>query len=121
MLSMRNGLSLYPMCLPGALQPMHMPPTGMGYDEGHGFFNPNVGAGTFSSNEESSMNTPFNLSNPCTIPNLPVVASSVANMSNLETSICFESSAGALYGSLSHSTSSKVILARTCTEYVRKL
>lgn len=109
MLSMRNGLSLYPMCLPGVPQPMQMPPTGLGYDEGHGFFSPNIGAGTFSSNEESSMNTPFNLSNPCTISNLPVVAPSVANMSNLEASIGFESPAGAHYGSFTHSTSSKEI------------
>ncbi|KAG8494137.1 hypothetical protein CXB51_011803 [Gossypium anomalum] len=109
MLSLRNGLSLYPMCLPGVPQPMQMPPTGLGYDEGHGFFSPNIGAGTFSSNEESSMNTPFNLSNPCTISNLPVVAPSVANMSNLEASIGFESPAGAHHGSFTHSTSSKEI------------
>ncbi|GMI91794.1 hypothetical protein HRI_002848700 [Hibiscus trionum] len=38
MLSMRNGMSLYPMCLPGVPQPMQMPSTGMGYNEGHGFF-----------------------------------------------------------------------------------
>ncbi|KHG11679.1 Transcription factor SPATULA -like protein [Gossypium arboreum] len=109
MLSMRNGLSLYPMCLPGVPQSMQMPPTGLGYDEGHGFFSPNIGAGTFSSNEERSMNTPFNLSNPCTISNLPVAAPSVANVSNLEASIGFESPAGAHYGSFTHSTSSKEI------------
>ncbi|KAL4333784.1 hypothetical protein GQ457_07G025370 [Hibiscus cannabinus] len=109
MLSMRNGMSLYPMCLPGVPQPMQMPPTGMGYDEGHGFFNPNMGAGTFSSNEESAMNTSFNISVPSTISNLPVVAPSAANMSNLEDSIGFESSAGAHYGSFAHSSSSKEI------------
>ncbi|KAK9023305.1 hypothetical protein V6N11_003527 [Hibiscus sabdariffa] len=108
MLSMRNGMSLYPMCLPGVPQPMQMPPTGIGYDEGHGFFNPNMGAGTFSSNEESAMNTSFNLSAPSAISNLPV-AHSAANMSNLEASIGFESSAGAHYGSFAHSSSSKEI------------
>ncbi|GMI82646.1 hypothetical protein HRI_001933900 [Hibiscus trionum] len=108
MLSMRNGLSLYPMCLPGVPQPMQMPPTGMGYDEAHGFFSPNIGAGTFSSNEESTMNTPFNLSDPSTISNLPV-APSAANMPNLEASIGFGSSAGAHYVSFAHSTSSKEI------------
>ncbi|XWS21216.1 hypothetical protein CRYUN_Cryun30bG0036500 [Craigia yunnanensis] len=109
MLSMRNGLSLYPMCLPGVLQPLQLPPTGMGYDEGNGFFSPNTGAGTFSSNKQSSMNTPFNLSNPCTISNQPIVAPSVANTSNLEASFGFESSAEAHYGSFTHSTSSKEI------------
>ena len=74
------------MCLLGVLQPMQMPPTGMGYDEGTGLFRPNTGVGTFSSNEESSMNTLFNLSNPCTISNQPTVAPSAANVSNFETS-----------------------------------
>ncbi|XWS25591.1 hypothetical protein CRYUN_Cryun27aG0080900 [Craigia yunnanensis] len=109
MLSMRNGLSLYPMCLPGVLQPMQPPPTGMGYDERNGFFSPNTGAGTFSSNEESLMSTHFNLSNPCTISNQPIVATSVANISNLEASFGFESSAKPQYGSFTHSTSSKEI------------
>ncbi|KAE8658831.1 Transcription factor ALC [Hibiscus syriacus] len=109
MLSMRNGLSLYPMPLPAAPQPMQMLPTGMGYDEGHGFFNPNIGAGTFSSNEESTMNTAFNLSGPSTVSHLPVVQPSAANMCNLEASIGFESSAGARYGSFAHSSSSKEI------------
>ncbi|EOY14413.1 hypothetical protein QUC31_000026 [Theobroma cacao] len=109
MLSMRNGLSLYPMCLPGVLQPTQLPPTGMGYDEGNRFFSPNTEAGTFSSNEESLMNTPFNLSNPCTISNQPIVAPSVANISNLEASFGFKSSAEAHCGSFSHSTSSKEI------------
>ncbi|KAK8580997.1 hypothetical protein V6N12_071243 [Hibiscus sabdariffa] len=108
MLTMRNGSSLYPMCLAGVPQPMQMPPTGMGYDEGHGFFSPNVGAGTFPSNEESTMSTPFNLSDPSTISNLPV-APSAANMSNLEASIGFGSSAGAHYSSFTHSTASKEI------------
>ncbi|XWS14725.1 hypothetical protein CRYUN_Cryun35bG0033400 [Craigia yunnanensis] len=101
MLSMKNGLSLYPMCLPGVLQPMQMTPTGMGYDKGNGFFSPNTGVGTFSSNEESSMNTPFNLSNPCTISNQPIVSPSAANASNFETSFGFESSAEAWYGPFS--------------------
>ncbi|XP_022768743.1 transcription factor SPATULA-like isoform X2 [Durio zibethinus] len=109
MLSMRNGLSLYPMYLPGVIQPMQLPPTGIGYDEGNGFFSPNTGAGTFSSNEESSMGAPSNLSNPCTISNQPIVAPSVANISNLEASYGFELSAEVHYGSFTHSTSSKEI------------
>ncbi|XVF39901.1 hypothetical protein PTKIN_Ptkin01aG0070000 [Pterospermum kingtungense] len=92
MLSMRNGFSLYPMCLPGVLQPMQMPPAGMGYEEGNGFFSPNTGEGTFSSNRESSMTTPF-LSNPCTISNQPIIAPPAANISNIEASFGFESSA----------------------------
>ncbi|XP_022772201.1 transcription factor SPATULA-like isoform X2 [Durio zibethinus] len=91
MLSMRNGLGLYPMCLPGVLQEMQLPPTG--YDGGNGFFSPNKIAGTFSSNEENLMNTPF--SNSCIISNQPIVAPSVANISNLESSFGFEASAEA--------------------------
>lgn len=109
MLSMRNGLSLYPMCLPGVLQPMQLPPTGIGYDEGNGFFSPNTGAGAFPSNEESSMNPPFNLSNPCTITNQPIVAPPRSNVSNFEASFGFESSAEEQYGAFSHPTSSKEI------------
>ncbi|XVE70109.1 hypothetical protein DITRI_Ditri10aG0045100 [Diplodiscus trichospermus] len=95
MLSMRNGLGLYPMCLPGVPQPMQLPPRVVSYDEGDGFFNPSTGAGTFPSNEESSMKTPFNLSNPCTISNQQIVAPSSANISNLDASFGFESSAEA--------------------------
>ncbi|OMO74673.1 hypothetical protein COLO4_26546 [Corchorus olitorius] len=80
----------------------------MAYDEGNGFFSPNTGAGTFSTNEESSMNTTFNLSNPCTMSNQPIVPPSVANISNLEASFVFESSGQAPYGSFSQSTSSKL-------------
>ncbi|KAE8674761.1 putative Basic helix-loop-helix DNA-binding superfamily protein [Hibiscus syriacus] len=47
MLSMKNGLNLYSMCLPGVPQPMQMHPAGMGYDEGHRFFSPIIGAGIF--------------------------------------------------------------------------
>ncbi|XP_022752361.1 transcription factor SPATULA-like isoform X2 [Durio zibethinus] len=108
MLSMRNGLSLYPMYLPGVLQPTQMPPTGMDYEEGNGFFSPNAGAGTFSSNEESS-NTTFNLSNPCPISNQPIIAPSAANVSNFKASFGFEPSAEPQYGPFSHSTSSKEI------------
>ncbi|GKV10256.1 hypothetical protein SLEP1_g21649 [Rubroshorea leprosula] len=106
MLSMRNGLSLYPMCLPGVLQPTQLLPTGLVYEQGNAVFSHNAGTiGTFS----SSTSAPFNVSNQATISNQPIVAPPNANTANVEFSFDFEASARAHYGSFSHSTSSKEI------------
>ncbi|KAF5747011.1 transcription factor SPATULA-like isoform X1 [Tripterygium wilfordii] len=48
MLSMRNGPSLHPMCLPGVSQHLHGSTVGTGFDEGIGLLNTNVLDGTFS-------------------------------------------------------------------------
>ncbi|XP_057989633.1 transcription factor SPATULA isoform X7 [Hevea brasiliensis] len=42
MLTMRNGLSLHPMCLPGVRQPMQLPMTGLNFDEVNGLLNTNA-------------------------------------------------------------------------------
>ncbi|GLU04244.1 hypothetical protein SLE2022_214030 [Rubroshorea leprosula] len=105
MLAMRNGLSLYSMCLPGILQPIQLPPTGLGYEEGSGFFTTNAGtAGSFSASTSAR-----NVSNQSTISSQPIVAPSIANIANLESSFDFEASAYADYGSFSRPLSSKEI------------
>ncbi|PON65059.1 Basic helix-loop-helix transcription factor [Parasponia andersonii] len=95
MLSMRNGLSLHPMCLPGVLQPMQLPlpQTGLGYNEGPKYLNSNRGISTFSGVEESLMHSAYNLSNTSTISNQPTTIPSLANIATTpEPSLGFEQS-----------------------------
>lgn len=62
MLTMRNGLSLYPGYAPGQLQPMQVPPTGMDYGEGNILQAANRGAETFLGSPESLMHSGFGIS-----------------------------------------------------------
>ncbi|XP_059623901.1 transcription factor SPATULA-like isoform X2 [Cornus florida] len=78
MLTMRNGLSLSPMCLPGVLQPTQLSQTRMGFYEGNGSQNMNL-TGALAMNQETPTNTAFSLPNQCSNPNQP----SVANLSNI--------------------------------------
>ncbi|XP_050266845.1 transcription factor PHYTOCHROME INTERACTING FACTOR-LIKE 13-like isoform X1 [Quercus robur] len=87
MLSMRNGLSLHPMCLPGLLQPIQLPQPGMSFDERNGCLNSSRGMGTFFGNEESLRQSASNLPNQCTLPNQPFVIPSATNITISETSI----------------------------------
>ncbi|XP_021903373.1 transcription factor SPATULA-like isoform X2 [Carica papaya] len=98
MLSMRNGLSLYPVCLPGVLQPMQLPPTGMGYHDDGGLLNSAPGAGTISANEESSVQTAYILPSQCASSSQSIAIPSVTNINALETSFGFEPSIQANYG-----------------------
>ncbi|KAF5468237.1 hypothetical protein F2P56_012405 [Juglans regia] len=91
MLSMRNGLSLHPMCLPGVQQPR----TGISFGEGNGYLNSSSGMGTFPGNEESWRQSVYNLGNQCTLPSQPYVISSGKNATTLETSFGFEESSQA--------------------------
>lgn len=108
MLTMRNGLSLHPMWLPGVLPSMQLPQTGMVFDEGNGLLNTNGGTETFSANEESSVQTGFNLSSQCTISNQPVALPSAANISTSETAFGLEPLIQAHYGPFTLPPSSKV-------------
>lgn len=72
MLTLRNGLSLHPMWLPGVLQPVQLPQAGMIFDEGNGLPNTSRGAETFSVNEEGSVQNSFNISHECALPNQPI-------------------------------------------------
>ncbi|KAH9692421.1 transcription factor SPATULA [Citrus sinensis] len=109
MLTMRNGLSLHPMWLPGVLPSMQLPQTGMVFDEGNGLLNTNGGTETFSANEESSVQTGFNLSSQCTISNQPVALPSAANISTSETAFGLEPLIQAHYGPFTLPPSSKEI------------
>ncbi|XVE82811.1 hypothetical protein DITRI_Ditri16bG0035700 [Diplodiscus trichospermus] len=81
MLSMRNGLSLHPMCLPGVLQPIQFPQTRMDFAEENGSLPMNV-SGTAAANQETSAQMVFNLPNQCSSSN----PASVPDMSNIITS-----------------------------------
>ncbi|XP_023881642.2 transcription factor PHYTOCHROME INTERACTING FACTOR-LIKE 13 isoform X2 [Quercus suber] len=87
MLSMRNGLSLHPMCLPGVLQPIQLPQPGMSFDERNGCLNSSRGMGTFFGNEERLRQSASNLPNQCTLSNQPFVIPSATNITISETSI----------------------------------
>ena len=125
MLSMRNGLSLHPMCLPGVLQPIQLPQPGMSFDERNGCLNSSRGMGTFFGNEESSRQSASNLPNQCTLPNQPFVIPSATNITISETSIgsinplalqsnqSIDESSQAHYNTL-NLPSSQVTLAWTC-------
>lgn len=87
MLSMRNGLSLQSMCLPGALQPVQLSQMRMGFGDGNGSVHMDM-TSTHPVNQDTSRQTTFNQP-----PNHST--SSVPNMShiiNSETSFGLESS-----------------------------
>lgn len=103
MLSMGNGLSLHPMCIPGILQPLQLSHTGMGFDEGNGYLNSSRGIGTFSGNEESSRQSAFNLPS---LSNEPIFIPSATNIiTTSESSFGFEESVQAHYEPLNLSSS----------------
>ncbi|KAE8722402.1 Transcription factor SPATULA [Hibiscus syriacus] len=86
MLSMRNGLSLHPMCLPGVLQPLQFSQTRMNLGEESGSLSMNV-SGTVPGNQETSVQMVFDLPNLCNSSN----PASVPNMITSETSFELES------------------------------
>uniref|UniRef100_A0A6N2MKG8 BHLH domain-containing protein n=1 Tax=Salix viminalis TaxID=40686 RepID=A0A6N2MKG8_SALVM len=90
MLTMRNGLSLHPMCLPGALQPMQLPLSGMSFDEGNGLLTTNTLTGMFSASDENSQQNALNLPTQCTISNQPITIPSGSNIASSETNFGFE-------------------------------
>ncbi|XP_030551874.1 transcription factor SPATULA [Rhodamnia argentea] len=87
MLSMRNGLSLHPMCLPGVVQPIQLPQMRIGFDEENGPLHMNM-APTFPVNNETSTENVFGLPNDRAVPSEP----SMSNMMNSEISFGLESS-----------------------------
>ncbi|PSS21273.1 Transcription factor SPATULA like [Actinidia chinensis var. chinensis] len=90
MLTMRHGLSLYPMCLPGALQPAQLSHTKMDFYEGNEPLNMDV-TGVFPANKGTSTNSLFNIPNQSTNPvQLPAI--DFSSIINSETSFGMESS-----------------------------
>ncbi|KAF9687552.1 hypothetical protein SADUNF_Sadunf02G0105300 [Salix dunnii] len=85
MLKMRNGLSLHPMCLPGAPQAMQLPLSGMSFDEGNGLLTTNTLIGIFYADEESSVQPALNLPSHCTNSNQPNAIPPGTNITSSET------------------------------------
>ncbi|GAV67746.1 HLH domain-containing protein [Cephalotus follicularis] len=108
MLSMRNGLSLHPMCLPGVLQPIQLSShMSMGLGEDNGSLHINR-TGTLPTNQETLERTVFNLPNQCSASDqLPIP--NVSNIINSETSLGMEPSINSHFGSFQLHTSSKEI------------
>ncbi|CAN0922441.1 Transcription factor SPATULA [Linum grandiflorum] len=108
MLTLRNGLSLHPMCLPGVLQPMQLPLTGLSFEEGNNGLLPNstlTAGGSFSGTEEPPhLQTGQNLGhNQCTVSNQPTGQPSGTNP------FAFEQPYQVLYESLNLTSSGKEI------------
>ncbi|KAJ0087506.1 hypothetical protein Patl1_08917 [Pistacia atlantica] len=108
MLTMRNGFSLHPMCLPGVLQPMQLPQTGIVFDDGNDLPNTNSVTNNFSANEETSVQTAFNLSNQCTVSNQPIAIPSTADFNSSETPFGLEPLIQAHYAPFSLSSSKEI-------------
>ncbi|KAG7029331.1 Transcription factor SPATULA, partial [Cucurbita argyrosperma subsp. argyrosperma] len=80
MLSMRNGLSLLPVCLPGKLQPIQLPQMGLDLDVGNAFLMSRRGIDTsFTGNEGRPMQSTFNLSNKCNLSDQSIAIPSAPN------------------------------------------
>ncbi|KAJ8772854.1 hypothetical protein K2173_028031 [Erythroxylum novogranatense] len=112
MLTMRNGLSLHPMCLPGVAQPMQLPLSGLGFEEGNILLNANSNTGAFSANEERSIHSSHKLPSQCTISNQPVVGHSRA------TSFDFDPLIQVQHGTFEISGSSKELCGEGTTTYL---
>ncbi|GLT50139.1 hypothetical protein SLA2020_236470 [Shorea laevis] len=107
MLTMRNGLSLHPMCLPGALPPIQLSQTRAVFAEENESLHMNS-SGTLPMNQEAAGQTIFSLPNQCTISNhLPV--HNIPGLINPETSYGLESSIQAQFGPFQLLTSSEGI------------
>uniref|UniRef100_A0A6N2MVK5 BHLH domain-containing protein n=1 Tax=Salix viminalis TaxID=40686 RepID=A0A6N2MVK5_SALVM len=109
MLTMRNGLSLHLMCLPGAPQPMQLPLSGMSFDEGNGLLITNTLKGIFSADEESSVQTALNLPSHCTDSNQPVAVPSGTNITSSEANFGYEPLIHVNHATFDLCTSSKEI------------
>lgn len=120
MLSMRNRLSLHPMCLPGVQQPAQLPQMVMSsFGEGNGYLNSNSssGMGRFPGNEESCRQSVYNLGNQCTLPNQPYIISSGTNTTILETSFGFEESSRRAHCEPLNLSYSKVVPSPILSEF----
>ncbi|KAI8029274.1 Transcription factor SPATULA [Camellia lanceoleosa] len=90
MLTMRNGLSLYPMCQPGVLEPAQLSQMKMGFYEGNELLHMNE-AGMLPENQDAPTNSLFNISNQSTNSAQPSVAA-FPSIINSETSFGMDSS-----------------------------
>ncbi|BBH07797.1 basic helix-loop-helix DNA-binding superfamily protein [Prunus dulcis] len=107
MLSMRNGMSLHPMCLPGALQPVQLSQMRMDLGEENRPLHLDM-TGTLLMNQESPTQNLFHFSNQCTDANQSYVPD-MSNVVNSETSFGLESSMRAHLGPFQLPNSSEEI------------
>lgn len=98
MLSMRNGLSLHPMCLPDGVQPIRLPQMRMDFDVGNRSEHLNTTTKSTATHVASTLNI-FVLPNQCSVSNQPMV-SNMSNIFNSEISFRLESSIWAHLGPL---------------------
>lgn len=108
MLTLRNGLSLHPMCLPGAMHPTHFPPLRMALGAEIGSLHMNS-TGTIA-NQENSMHNVLNLPDQ-RISSNQLQAPNISNIQNSETSYGLESSIPAKLRAYQVGTSSGVSLS----------
>ncbi|ESR39158.1 transcription factor SPATULA [Citrus sinensis] len=102
-LTMRNGMSLHPMCLPGILPPIQLPHMRMGFGVGNGSLHMNS-TGTLVSQETSTLNV-FNLPNQHISSN-QLQLPSTSNIINSETEFGLDASIQANFGPFQHGTAS---------------
>ncbi|MCL7033516.1 hypothetical protein MKW94_000487 [Papaver nudicaule] len=110
MLSMRNGLSLHPLYLPGVLQPPQMPQMrNMSFGEGNALpQHMNIGTGTHPVSQEAQNS--FGLSNQSAALHQPMVLPNMTNIAHPTTSFGLDSSSIQLHqGQFQLSTSSEEI------------
>ncbi|XP_062101957.1 transcription factor SPATULA isoform X2 [Humulus lupulus] len=89
MLAMRNGLSLHPVSLPGALQPAHLPHMRRDFGEENRSLQLNM-TGTYPMNQETSTPSLFSIPNQCTSSNQQL-APDMLNILNSEATLGIES------------------------------
>ncbi|XP_022996778.1 transcription factor SPATULA-like [Cucurbita maxima] len=112
MLSMRNGLSLLPVCLPGKLQPIQLPQMGLDLDVGNAFLMSRRGIDTsFTGNEGRPMQSTFNLSNKCNLSDQSIAIPSAPNTTTSEMAFGFEPTIQAYGGEFDLSSDFKDVQA----------
>lgn len=99
MLSMRNGLSLHPLCFPESLHSALMPQPVLSFDEGNEVLNSNRGQDIFSRNQEISVQAAYDFPNQAPM----------TNINNSETSFGLEPSMQSHYGPFHHHSKVKII------------
>ncbi|KAF7140165.1 hypothetical protein RHSIM_Rhsim06G0052600 [Rhododendron simsii] len=92
MLSMRNGLSLHPLCFPESVHSALMPQPVLSFDEGNEVLNSNRGQDVFSRNQEISVQAAYDFPNQAPM----------TSINNSETSFGLEPSMQSHYGPFHH-------------------
>ncbi|KAH7566603.1 hypothetical protein JRO89_XS08G0197300 [Xanthoceras sorbifolium] len=105
MLTLKNGLSLHPMCLPGALQPFQFSQMRMGFGGENESLHINT-TGTLNVNQETPTQSVFSLPSQSTAAN-EFQVSNMSNIINSETSFGLNSSIQAQFGPFLLRTSSE--------------